>query len=142
MQPNLLDYSRKLLSGPECEQIEAHVSECAECAEVLREEIACFKRLACVPDEQPVHDVWALVRSRTRPSHVRPLVWLHGLVATNLRKAASATVALAVLAIGFYNVVLVNPEPTSPPNRTVIAVYSDDPLGGHTDAVIDSIDDM
>lgn len=119
------------------------MSECPECASVLREETALFKRLARVPDEQPCHDVWALVRSRTRPNRVRPLVWLHGLVATNLRRAATASVALAVLAVGVYNVVLVNPQPTSAPDqKIIIAVYSDDPIGGHTDAVIDSIDDM
>lgn len=120
------------------------MSECAECAAVLREETALFKLLARLPDEQPHNDVWALVRSRTKPSRVRPLVLLHGLVATTLRKAATASVALAVLAVGLYNVVLVNPQPTAnpPDHRIIIAVYSDDPLGGHTDAVIDSIDDM
>jgi anti-sigma factor RsiW len=143
VQPNLLDYSRKLLSGPESEQIKAHLSECAECMAVLREETALFKRLARLPEEEPCNDVWALVRSRTKPSRVRPLVLLHGLVATTLRKAATASVALALLAIGLYNVVLVNPQPTNPPGqKIIIAVYSDDPIGGHTDAVIDSIDDM
>ena len=110
---------------------------------MLREEVACFKRLAALPDEQPVNDVWALVRSRTRPRTLRPLVWLHGLVATNMRKAATASVALAVMAIGFYNVTMVNPQPPAFSNHPpVVAVYSDDPLGGHTDAIIDSIDDM
>jgi hypothetical protein len=143
VQLNLLDYSRKLLTGPEHEQIKAHLAECEECAAVLREETACFGMLAGMPDEQPVHDVWALVRSRTKPKAVRPLIWLHGLVATNLRRAATATVACAVLGLAVYNVVLVNaPAPIDQPGHAVIAVYSDDPLGGHTDAVIDSIDDM
>jgi len=57
---------------------------------------------------------------------------------------ATASIALAVLAVGIYNVVLVNPQPVaSPPGqKVIIAVYSDDPIGGHTDAIIDSIDDM
>ena len=105
--------------------------------------MACFRTLASVPDEQPGHDVWTLVRSRTKPNRVRPLVWLHGLVATNLRRAATAMVAVALLAVGYYNVVLMNPQPPTSPNQTtVVTVYSDDPLGGHTDAVVASIDDM
>ena len=142
-QPNLLDYGRKLLTGPESEQVKAHVSKCAECKAALREEMACFEMLAAVPDEQPPHDVWMLLRSRTRPTRVRPLVWLHGLIATNVRKAATATIAVALLAVGYYNVMLVNPEtPTGPKPSVVVTVYSDDPLGGHTDAVLASIDDM
>lgn len=105
--------------------------------------MACFEMLAAVPDEQPPHDVWMLVRSQTRPTRVRPLVWLHGFVATNMRKAATATIAVALLAVGYYNVVLVNPEtPQGPKPSVVVTVYSDDPLGGHTDAVVASIDDM
>jgi hypothetical protein len=104
--------------------------------------MACFRMLASVPEEQPPHDVWTLVRSRTKPTRVRPLVWLHGLVATGLRKAATATAAVALLALGYYNVALVNPEPQVSQRQPVVAVYSDDPLAGHTDAVIASIDDM
>lgn len=75
---------------------------------------------------------------------MRPLVWLHSLVATNLRKAATATVLVAVLALGFYNILTVAPqEPVAKyDNAPRVAVYSDDPVGGHTDAVIDSIDAM
>jgi hypothetical protein len=145
VQPNLLDYSRELLSGPEYEQIKAHVSECAECAAVLREEIAFSTKLASLTDEQPCNDVWALIRSRTKPSRVRPLVWIHSLVATGLRRAATAGVAVALVGIGLYNMGLVTPQqPVADTHGrpSIVAVYSDDPVGGHTDAVIDSIDDM
>lgn len=144
VQPNLLDYSRKLLTGHDHEEIEAHLRQCAECSEVLREEIAFAARLDSLPEEQPVDDVWALVRSKTRPRTVRPLVWLHGLVSTNVRRVATASVVLAALSVGFYNLVVVQPQTVADQHSRppVVAVYSDDPLGGHTDAVIDSIDDM
>lgn len=139
-----MDYSKKLLKGPDAEEIRRHLGSCAECAAVLKEEVEFSQRLSSIPDEQPCHDVWALVRSRTRPTRVRPLVWLHSLVSTNLRRAATATVAVSVLGLAFYAANLTNPPPPQvtahkPP---IVAVYSDDPLGGHTDAVIDSIDDM
>jgi len=142
VQPNLLDYSRKLLKGPEYEEIRDHLGSCAECAAVLKEEIEFSRRLSSMPDEQPYHDVWALIRSRTRPKRVRPLVWLHSLVATNLRRAATTTIAVAVLGFAFYNTTTVSPPPQVIQKPPVVAVYSDDPLGGHTDAVIDSIDEM
>ncbi len=142
IQPNLLDYGRKLLTGPEYEQVKAHVSECADCAALLRQEMATFAKLADMPDEQPAHDVWMLVRSQTKPKRVRPLVWLHGMVATNVRRAATAAIAVALLAVGYYNVVITPPEPPGPKPPVVVTVYSDDPVGGHTDAVVASIDDM
>lgn len=142
IQPNLLDYGRKLLTGPEYEQVKTHVSKCADCAALLRQEMATYEKLARIAEVSPPHDVWALVRSRTKPRRVRPLVWLHSLIATNLRKAATAAIAMALLAVGFYNVVLVNPEPSTSKPPVVVTVYSDDPLGGHTDAVVASIDDM
>lgn len=104
--------------------------------------MATYEKLARIAEVSPPHDVWALVRSRTKPRRVRPLVWLHSLIATNLRKAATAAIAMALLAVGFYNVVLVNPEPSTSKPPVVVTVYSDDPLGGHTDAVVASIDDM
>jgi anti-sigma factor RsiW len=142
IQPNLLDYATKRLSGPEAGQVKAHLAQCAECSALLRQEVAWSRTLASVPEEQPPHDVWMLVRSRTKPTRVRPRVWLHGLVATGLRKAATAAVAVALVALGYYNVVLVNPEPQASTRQPVVAVYSDDPIAGHTDAVIASIDDM
>jgi len=135
-----------LLKGSEYEEIRDHLSTCEECAAVLEEEIAFSQRLGSIPDEQPCNDVWALVRSQTRPKRVRPLVWLHSLVSTSVRRIATATtVAAVVIGFGFYSASVVNTPPApvaqvqKPP---VVAVYSDDPLGGHTDAVIDSIDDM
>lgn len=113
---------------------------------MLREEIAFAKRLDTLPKEQPVNDVWALVRSRTKPRTLRPLVWLHALVSTNVRRAATVSVTLAVLAICLYNMTAVptqQPVADAPKSHPpVVAVYSDDPLGGHTDAIIDSIDNM
>lgn len=147
VQPNLLDYARKLLKGSEYEEIRDHLASCAECAAVLKEEIEFSQRLSSMPDEQPCHDVWALVRSRTRPKRVRPLVWLHSLVSTGIRRAATATVAIGLVGFAFYSMNTVTTTATAHKPETgtrppVVAVYSDDPLGGHTDAVIDSIDDM
>lgn len=144
IQPNLLDYSRKLLSGREQEVIKAHLQTCPECARALQEETAMFNRLSGLPDEQPRNDVWALVRSRTRRS-VLPLSLLRGLLSANLRKKIAAASAMAALAaVGLYNIAAIDPQPAPAPAKpkVVMAVYSDDPLGGHTDAVIDSIDKM
>lgn len=111
---------------------------------MLKDEIEFSEYLSSIPDEHPCHDVWALVRARTRPKRIRPLVWMHGLVSTNLRRAATATVTIGVLVFAFYSTTTMAPEhpgetALKPP---IVAVYSDDPLGGHTDAVIDSIDEM
>ncbi len=103
-----------------------------------------FNRLSGLPDEQPRNDVWALVRSRTRRS-VLPLSLLRGLLSANLRKKIAAASAMAALAaVGLYNIAAIDPQPAPAPAKpkVVMAVYSDDPLGGHTDAVIDSIDKM
>lgn len=116
------------------------MGSCSDCRALLKQEAAFARRLESMPDEQPKNDVWLLLRLRTRPSTVRPLVWLHTLVATNLRKATTAAVLVVVLALGFYNV-MVGPPPQPNP-APIVAVYSDDPVGGHTDAVIDSIDEM
>lgn len=112
---------------------------------MLQDEIAFSTRLISSADEQPRNDVWALVRARTKPRTIRPLVWLHGLMAMNIRKAAAAAVTVAVLLITFYSTSLVNnptPQPSPKPQAPVIAVNSDDPIGNHTDAVIDYIGDM
>jgi len=101
-------------------------------------------QLALITDEQPRNDVWALVRSRTRPKTLRPLVWLHSLVATNMRRAATATVAVVLILVAIYGVTFINPEPsqTVRQNVHVVAVNTDDPLAHHTDAMIDYIDNL
>lgn len=111
---------------------------------MLREEVRLYKQLSRLPDEQPHNDVWALVRSRTRRKRIRPLVTLHSMVATSFRRIATASVALILLTIGAYNLALLHVEPPPAPTeqQVIAAVYSDDPIGGHTDAVIDSIDGM
>ncbi len=109
---------------------------------MLKEELDTFEALAAIPEHKPSADVWMLVRSRTKPSRLRPLVWMHALIATNARKAATAAIA-ALLAIGYYNAAVITPGVNQEPKtQTVVTVYSDDPLGGHTDAVVASIDDM
>ena len=109
---------------------------------MLQEEIASFHMLASIPEEKPQHDVWALVRSRTKPRLSLPFPILHGLFATNLRKAVTASITAAVLAFGFYNVTLVTHQHPVNPHPPVVAVYSDDPIAGHTAAVMASIDEM
>lgn len=111
---------------------------------MLREEMELFGKLSRLTEQQPRNDVWALVRSRTRRSPLS-LSLLRGIVSVNLRKKIAALSAAAVLtAVGLYNLALTPPQPTPTPTEqsVVVAVYSDDPLGMHTDAVIDSIDKM
>lgn len=62
----------------------------------------------------------------------------------NVRKAAATAMAVVVLVIAFYSVMFVNnaPQPQTKSQASVIAVNSDDPIGNHTDAVIEYIDNI
>ncbi len=111
---------------------------------MLQEEVELIRELSRLPDEQPHNDVWTLVRSRARRDAL-PLSLLRGMLSADLRKKVAAASAVAVLAaFGLYNLAPISPQPALAPTeqKVIVAVYSDDPLGGHTDAVIDSIDKM
>ena len=56
---------------------------------------------------------------------------------------AAASAAAVLAAIGLYNLAATPPQTHAQPEKKgVVAGYSDDPLGGNTDPVIDSIDKM
>ena len=144
IQPNLLDYATGLLSGPEAQRIADHLAQCPECAALLDEEIAFSRRLSEFPDEAPANDVWALVRARTKPARFRPVSWLRAITATGIRRATAAAVAAAIVLVAFF---AFNPADRTPdikprPTDTVKVKWSDDPLGGQTDAMIEFIDNM
>ena len=147
IQPNLLDYSEGRLSGPEADQVGTHLAECAACRTFLGEEAAFAGELAAMPEEGPANDVWALVRARTKPRRVRPLVWLRGLVGTGARRATAAAVAaalaLVLIVVVSLNTVQHQPDNSASQGENLVTVkWSDDPLGDNTDAMIDFIDNM
>ena len=143
IQAELLDFGMGLLSGPECQLIKTHLSECKECAALLEEELAFAKGLSALPLEQPAHDVWPQIEARTSPKRSSPATWLRDLVATRTRKLAVAALAAAVMAATVYNVI---PQPATPVDNkqasAVMVKWSDDPLAGHADALVDSIDHL
>ncbi len=147
IQPDLLDYGRGLLSGPDARRIRTHIEKCPECAALLEEEMAFSAKLAAVPVEAPANDVWALVRARTRPRTLRPLAWLRSFVAAPvvIRRAVAAVAAAAVVAVTAYSF-RPEPPPAVPSKNMVPAAitvkWSDDPLGDHTDAMVKYIDNM
>lgn len=102
--------------------------------------------LTAVPDEAPVHDVWALVRARTRPRRAWSIAWLRTISPRAVRRAAAFAAVIAVGTGVFYGIrpsapEIEKPEPTASV-ATVTVKWSDDPLGQHTDAVIAAIDGM
>ncbi len=150
IQPNLLDYGKGLLSQPESEDIAAHLKQCAKCAAELKEEIAFSGRMAALTDEKPENDVWALVRAQTKPRKIDVFAWLRGLsvVPVSIRRTAAVVAAASVVAVTLYSVnISLNHNDQAPVVRmqthSMVAVkWSDDPVGGQTDAMVDLIDKM
>ena len=127
------------------------MDKCKECAALLEEETAFARRLSALPVEEPANDVWALVRARTRPRMFRPLAWLRGFagLSSGLKRAISATALTAVAAVTIYSfnfnlqtVAKHDPVPPPDPKGVVAVKWSDDPIGGHTDALVEFIDKM
>lgn len=142
IQPSLLDYSRGLLSGPESAAVRAHLRNCAQCAELLKEEIDFHRNLADLPEERPANDIWALVRTRTKPTRLRAPLALLGRMPIVLRRAVCAAAAVAVMAVGFYSLKPADHQSAQKIPTTVTVKWSDDPIGGHTDAMVNFIDEM
>lgn len=148
IQPNLLDYGKGRLSSSEHNEIKLHIEECPECRALLEEELAFNLQLSTVPIEEPVNDVWALVRTKTRSRRYNPFGWLRTAFSTHYRRAAATAVALgAIAAVVFSNLPVEDgPKYTAkikPPAESIAVVkWSDDPLGKHTDAMVDLIDRM
>ena len=153
IQPNLLDYSRGLLSGPEAEEVRAHLAGCKACSALAKQDLAFAKRLEAIPAQGPANDVWTLVRTRTKPRRIS-LRALSGLLTGPpvMRRALAFTAAAGIVAGLLYTGF--KPEaPTVPPgmipggmnttkNAAVVVKWSDDPLGKHSDAVVQLIDEM
>ena len=144
IQPNLLDYSRGLLSRPESEEVRRHIAKCDECAALLEDEAAFAGQLSVMPYEQAANDVWALVRARTKPSRFRSIAALPKMLTARVARMTAVAVAAGAILATAYS--LKPPAPPTQPNITrpgvTVAVVSDDPLGSHSDAMIDVIDKM
>lgn len=142
IQPNLLDYSKGSLNRSESQKIKAHTERCERCAVLLAQEVSFDRTLACLPEEMPANDVWALVRVRTKPRRFRPLAALEIMVNTRMRRVVATTATMAAVIGAFF---IVNWPTYQPPvlltTPQVVAV-SDEPLAQHTDAVFDVIEKM
>lgn len=140
VQPNLLDYVKGLLSGPEAEEVKTHINHCVECKVLLEEELAFSTRLSALPIEQLVSDVWEIIQERTKPRSA----WLAGFFATNLRKTVATTAAAVVLFAALYNIQPVDQKQVikNEQRPTITLKWSDDPLGDHTDATLELIAKM
>lgn len=115
---------------------------------MLEEELAFDLQLSTMPVEEPANDVWALVRAQIKPKRFNPFTWLSGAFSTHYRRAAATAIALgAIAAVVFSNLPMEEnqqaPANIRPPAKSIAVVkWSDDPLGKHTDAMVDLIDKM
>ena len=150
IQPDLLDYGKGKLSGPEARRVRAHLQKCAKCTALLEEEMSFSVRLATLPEEKPINDVWELVRARTKPKLFRPLAWLRSISSApgafrKMAAAATAAIVLVLVVYGFIsqpNVKPFNDKQHVADKPAVTLRWSDDPLGNHTDAVVEFISNM
>lgn len=104
-----------------------------------------FRRLSGTAEKDPRNDVWALVRSRTQRKRPVSQVLVDGVASAGFRWIASSAAVIALVTIGIYSLAVRDIPQTKVPTEqanVIVAVYSDDPIAGHTDAVIDSIDNM
>ncbi len=110
---------------------------------MLNEEIKLASRLASLPAEEPSTGVWNIIQAKTKPKTYSPFAWLSIINSFNLRKAAVAAVAIVLLLVAFY---AFRPEENKPvPNEVPISqlvMWSDDPMGKHTDAIVEYISNM
>jgi hypothetical protein len=118
------------------------------CAAMLKQEINFSAKIAAIPDVQPTNDVWALVRAQTKPKTIRPIAWLAGLsnISVNVRRAVAAVAISAIVAFSLYSIKPEAPTQTSV-NREVHTTattvkWADDPLGNHSDAMVEFINNM
>ncbi|MDH7601383.1 MAG: hypothetical protein QHI38_04470 [Armatimonadota bacterium] len=150
VQPILLDYGKGRVSGPEARKVKNHLESCKTCKAFLEDELAFDMRLSAVPPVEPVNDVWALVRARTKPRRLSPAVWLVKIRSASAaaKRAAAAVAVVGVAAVMFYSLNLNEPNVAPGPATTsgadnVIAVkWSDDPLGSHREALVECLDKM
>ncbi len=122
------------MSRSESEEIRAHTHECAECATILAEETAFACKLAAISEDKPVHDVWALVRTKTKPRGLQlGFIWnAFGVRARRLTAFGAALIAVVAFVCSVNQPV---PEPVKP-QGTLVVVASDDPMAKQTDTMI------
>jgi anti-sigma factor RsiW len=136
-------------SGPEARVIRDHLKTCKECEALLREEMAFAARLSAVPMVEPANDVWALVRAKTKPRRLSISAWLGRTRSVDAlaKRLAAAVAVIGVAAVTLYSVTLNQPdtgqEPVATSGNSVVSVkWSDDPLGGHREVLVECIDKM
>ena len=118
------------------------------CAAILKQEMNFSEKLAMIPDVEPANDVWALVRAQTKPKTIRLMAWFANIanVSVNVRRAAAAVAVSAIVAFTLYSIKPEAPTQTSitKPVHTMTTTvkWADDPLGNHTDAMVESINNM
>ena len=146
VQPNLLDYSSGALSSPEASAIKAHLETCEACRAVLQEEKAIAARLSQFPAAEPINDVWALVRARTKPRQSMVPGWVRG-INVWYRRAAATALAVGVIAAGmaaFHHPAQSPDSSMMADNRTptVVVQWTDDPLDHNNDAMMNYLSKM
>ena len=112
----------------------------------MREETAIAARLSRLPAAEPLNDVWALVRARTRPRESMLPGWLVGANQWYRRAAATALVACVVVAgVLAFRSPAVSPEQVveqvKPPSAVAVQ-WSDDPLGHENDVMMSYLSNM
>jgi hypothetical protein len=136
------------VSGPEARRLKAHLDKCEQCSALLADELEFWRRLSALPMEEPANDVWALVRARTRPRMIRLPSWVRSLAGAPaaVRRTVAAAAVVAVAAVTVYSFAVLPPERSQPvktaPEGVVTVKWSDDPLGGHADALVECMDKM
>lgn len=103
----LPDYLQQNLKHEQDEQVEAHLEGCAKC----REEVALWRNLALIPEEQPspmlrsrftaMLEAYQHGQSEESGADKQRAPWMDWMTGNWLRPAATFAVALALLAVGF-----------------------------------------
>ena len=146
VQPNLLDYSNGALSSPEKSKIKAHLETCEACRAVLQGEQAIAARLSQFPAEEPLNDVWALVRARTKPRQSILPGWVTG-INVWYRRAAATALAVGVIAAGVASFHQSAQKPDSGITEAkgpsaVLVQWTDDPLDHKNDVMMSYLSNM
>jgi anti-sigma factor RsiW len=104
----LPDYLQRNLNHEQDEQVEAHLEGCAKC----REEVALWRDLALIPEEQPspllrsrftaMLEAYQHGQSEESGAGEQRAAWMGWMLGSWLRPAATFAMALALLAVGFF----------------------------------------
>jgi anti-sigma factor RsiW len=97
-QPDLLEYSRDLLTPADSGRIREHLESCAACRAELEAEKKMAESLSSVPVLAPTSDVWQQVVTRVRQER-RPLLVFNFSLGRHARRMAAAAAAFVVLMV-------------------------------------------